>query len=127
MPDLVAHHYQCAGCGYDLYQQPLGGTCPECGKRIPSRRTLLKPKNSKRVNAGLRSHIRHAERSRRNSVIAMAVFALIVIADVSLGGPRWLAYVCGLPLLISMLAALGASAQITHARERIIPTTPVQE
>jgi predicted RNA-binding Zn-ribbon protein involved in translation (DUF1610 family) len=93
MTGVVAHHYLCAQCGYDLFHAPLGGTCPECGKRIPRSKRLLKRKNPNRVNAGLRSSIRAWHRSLRLAICStlglVAITIGIAVFEVPRGSRSW--------------------------------------
>src|SRR4051812_17769716 len=46
MPDVV-EHIACGACGYDLFRQPTGGGCPECGSPV---RESIEQRNVVRID-----------------------------------------------------------------------------
>jgi hypothetical protein len=121
MAGVVAHHFRCEGCGYDLYQTPLDGNCPECGRRVPKRKSLAKPKNPKRVNNAYRQRIRGLRESLW-WLVPLAVILIPAAAAASWFGWKsrwqWILWICACSVTLS---AVGAYFDIQSAKKRLVP------
>jgi hypothetical protein len=121
MPPEVAHHFQCKGCGYDLYTTPLDGKCPECGRRVPRRKGLDKAKNPRRVNGQLRSRLRRQRSALRLGIPLTAIVVAAALASLWFrvpGGLRALAWVFALSLSLALLEAWRA---VHRTEEKLVP------
>ena len=121
MPPTVAHHFRCPACNYDLYSAPLDGRCPECGKPVPRRKGLDKPKNPRRVNSHYRSRLRRARRHFRRALPIAVVPLAVAVGSFCLPVPTRLRVLLWIFAFVGSLSLLECWIEINYVKDRMVP------
>jgi len=92
---LLQRHITCVGCGYDLFQQPLDGRCPECELSVQRSRVRLPLDSDLAWQAQI-------ERGLRLAIITSAGWAVCYLAAIL----AWIVPPTGAILFLVALATL---------------------
>jgi hypothetical protein len=121
MSATVGHHFRCPACDYDLFTAPLDGKCPECGRAIPRRKGLDKPKNPRRVNSQHHARLRRARRSFVLFLPLTLVPLAVAVGSFWFHVPGWLRVLSWVFTFTGALALVEARMDIAHHAERVVP------